>query len=108
MSQNKIYVGSLAYEVTDEDLKSFFGQYGEIEEVKLITDRDTGRSKGFAFITYTNQQSAQNSLAANGTELKGRKMRVNPARDRNDGGGRRGSGERSFNRSRGSHQRERW
>lgn len=103
MSQNKVYVGSLSYDVTADDLQSFFRQYGDIEETRLITDRETGQSKGFAFITYTNQNGAQAALVANGVELQGRKIRVNIARDNNnngsgrrrewggrDGGGRRG------------------
>ena len=93
MSQNKVYVGSLSYDVTADDLQSFFGQYGDIEETRLITDRETGRSKGFAFITYANQNGAQAALVANGVELQGRKIRVNIARDNNgNGGGRRREG----------------
>ncbi|QHG92590.1 RNA-binding protein [Coxiella endosymbiont of Amblyomma sculptum] len=85
MNQSKVYVGSLSYDVTTDDLQSFFGQYGDIEETRLITDRETGRSKGFAFITYTNQSGAQAALVANGIELQGRKIRVNIARDNNSG-----------------------
>ena len=93
MSQNKVYVGSLSYDMTTDELQSFFGQYGDIEETRLITDRETGRSKGFAFITYTNQNGAQAALVANGIELQGRKIRVNIARDNNsNGGGRRREG----------------
>ncbi|WP_406566707.1 RNA recognition motif domain-containing protein [Coxiella endosymbiont of Dermacentor marginatus] len=99
MSQNKVYVGSLSYDVTTDDLQSFFGQYGDIEETRLITDRETGRSKGFAFITYTNQNGAQAALVANGLELQGRKIRVNIARDNNSDGGRR---RESFSGSGGS------
>lgn len=97
MNQNKIYVGNLSYDTTTEDLESYFSQYGEFEDVKLITDRETGRSKGFAFITFANQSDAQSSLAADGTEFKGRKIRVNMARedDRKRGGGdSRGQGKR--------------
>lgn len=90
-SQNKIYVGNLSYDVTSDELQDFFGQYGETPEVKLITDFGSGRSKGFAFITFANQQQAQASLAANGVELKGRTMKVNLARDR-DNNRRRGAG----------------
>ncbi|WP_259430881.1 RNA-binding protein [Coxiella burnetii] len=92
MSQNKIYVGSLSYDVTADELQSFFGQYGEIEEAKLIMDRETGRSKGFAFITYGTQDAAQEAVSkANGIDLQGRKIRVNIAREntgdrRRDGG----------------------
>ena len=83
MSQNKIYVGSLSYNVTADELQSFFGQYGDIEEAKLIMDRETGRSKGFAFITYATQDAAQAAVSkANGVDLQGRKIRVNIAQDR--------------------------
>ena len=91
MSQNKIYVGSLSYDVTAEDLQSFFGQYGDIEDARVIMDRDTGKSKGFAFVTFGNQNAAQAALIADGTEIQGRKIRVNIARD-NPAGGRGGRG----------------
>lgn len=89
MNQNKVYVGNLSFDSTAEDLEDFFNQYGELEEVKLISDRDTGRSKGFAFITFVTQKGAEAALASDGTELKGRKIKVNMARedDRRTGGG---------------------
>ncbi|MFW0085914.1 MAG: RNA recognition motif domain-containing protein [Coxiella-like endosymbiont] len=92
MSQNKIYVGSLSYDVTAKDLQSFFGQYGDIEDARVIMDRDTGKSKGFAFVTFANQNAAQAALLADGTEMQGRKIRVNIARDNPVGGGGRSSG----------------
>lgn len=92
MNQSKVYAGNLSYEVTSEDLQGHFSQYGNIVEAKLVMDRDTGRSKGFAFITFESDDAAKSALAANDTELKGRKMRVNIARDNRDGdGGSRGS-----------------
>lgn len=98
MNNSKIYVGSLSYDVTPDDLKSFFGEYGEIGDVKLIIDRETNRSKGFAFITFVDQQCAKEALNADGKEMQGRKIRVNMAREDDDrrssgargGGGRRG------------------
>jgi len=95
---NKIYVGNLPYEVTEEDLESTFGQFGGIESVALIIDRQTGRSKGFGFITFNEQKSAQDSLALDGTDLKGRNLRVNIATEKpkgrggDDRGGRSGGG----------------
>lgn len=88
MSQNKIYVGNLPYSVTDEELKEHFGQYGDIQEVKIITDFE-GRSKGFGFITFEEQTAAQESLASDGNELSGRQMKVNMAREdkKRTGGG---------------------
>lgn len=100
MSNSKIYVGSLSYDVTSEDLETRFKPYGEITDVKLIIDRETNRSKGFAFITYADPQDAQKALEAeNGQEFQGRNMRVNIAREnggsRGRGGDRRGRGGRS-------------
>ncbi len=82
MSQPKIYVGNLSYNVTADHLNDFFVQFGEINEVKLISDRETGRSKGFAFITFANQQSADKAVEeADGTEFEGRRLKVNIAKD---------------------------
>ena len=101
MSQSKIYVGNLSYDTKEDALESFFSQYGQISETKLITDRDTGRSKGFAFLTFDNQQDAEASLEANDTELEGRKMRVNIAKEPNNRGGGRSNnrGGRHFSNS---------
>ncbi len=94
MSQNKIYVGNLSYDTDEAQLEAFFSQYGDIKEAKLIMDRETGRSKGFAFITFGSDQEAQAAIsAANQTELQGRTIKVNMAKDDNRrGGGGRGDG----------------
>ena len=96
MQQNKLYVGNFPYSVSEDQLRGLFSPYGEIEELALITDRETGRSKGFAFITFTTQQAAQNALEKNGEDLSGRALRVNMAQEKSAGGGgrggRRGSG----------------
>lgn len=89
MSQAKIYVGNLSYETTSADLDTLFGEYGSIAETKLITDRDTGRSKGFAFITFEQVQSAQDALALDGSTFQSRNIKVNMAKE---GGARRGPG----------------
>jgi len=82
MSQPKIYVGNLSYDVTADQLNDFFTQFGDINEVKLISDRETGRSKGFAFITFANQQSADKAVEeADGSEFEGRRLKVNIAKD---------------------------
>lgn len=81
MSQAKIYVGNLAYSTADHDLKELFAPYGEIEDVRIITDRESGRSKGFGFVTFKSAQFAQDALVADGTEYQGRKIRVNIAND---------------------------
>lgn len=82
----KVYVGGLSYNVTNEMLADEFRQYGDIEESVVITDRDTGRSRGFGFVTFANQAAAQASLAYDGKEWLGRKITVNMAKDKPAGG----------------------
>ncbi|MFW6326950.1 MAG: RNA recognition motif domain-containing protein [Bacteroidota bacterium] len=89
-----IYVGNLHYDVQDEDLKEVFTEYGEVESVKIVTDRNTGRSKGFGFVVMDNDSGARALEELNGVELMGREMKVSEARERtnnqNRGGGRGG------------------
>ena len=96
MSQSKIYVGNLSYSSAESDLNEYFAQFGAISEIKLITDRETGRSKGFAFISFDEAADAEKAISeANGAELQGRQIKVNMARDdqrRSGGGGRGGRG----------------
>ena len=66
MQQNKLYVGNLAFTATQSDVEAAFSEYGELDEVRLITDRDTGRSRGFAFVTFSTQQNAESALEMNG------------------------------------------
>lgn len=88
----KIYVGNLSYETTEESLRELFAEHGDVEEVSLVTDRDTGRSRGFAFVTMPDAAQAQAAITAtNGTELGGRTLNVNEARPKT-GGGRGGGG----------------
>jgi cold-inducible RNA-binding protein len=95
MQQNKLYVGNLPYTINEAQLRDLFAQYGEIQELALITDRDTGQPKGFAFITFASQQAAEMALAQNGKEVGGRALRVNIAEDKKSRGGRGGPGGRS-------------
>lgn len=90
MSQNKLYVGNLPYSADENDIRDAFEQFGEITEVKLITDRETGRSKGFSFITMESQQAAENALTMNGKEINGRSVKVSIARENNSRGSDRG------------------
>lgn len=79
-----IYVGNLAYRTTDDELSELFGAYGEVSSARVITDRETGRSKGFAFVEMPDQASAQEAInAINGQDVGGRALRVNEARPRN-------------------------
>jgi RNA recognition motif-containing protein len=80
-----IYVGNLAYRTTEEDLRQLFSQFGEVSSVKVITDRDTGQSKGFGFVEMANQSEAEAAINnLNETDLGGRNLRVNEARPRTD------------------------
>ena len=89
----KLYVGNLAYSVTDSDLQQMFGAHGTVQSAQVIMDRDTGRSKGFGFVEMGSDQEAQTAIQAlNGKEVQGRALTVNEARPKTEGGGRGGSG----------------
>ena len=92
--QNKLYVGNLPFSVDESQLREIFSQYGEISDLALIMDRDTGRPKGFGFITFANQQSAEKALEQNGKDMGGRPLRVNIATDKPRTGGGGGGGNR--------------
>lgn len=80
MSQTTIFVSNLAYQLETKDLISAFSNYGEITDAKIIKDRESGRSKGFGFVTFINPDQAKEALDMNGKELHGRTVRVNFAR----------------------------
>jgi RNA recognition motif-containing protein len=83
-----IYVGNLAYNATDEELRAAFEAFGQVTSVKIVRDRDTGRSRGFAFVEMEDGEGAQNAVAElNGKDVKGRNLVVNEARPREQGGG---------------------
>ena len=78
---SKVYVGNLAFSMTGEDLRSLFSSFGEIEEVNLITDKFSGRSKGFGFVTFLSQESADKAIAEmNGKDVQGRELKVTEAK----------------------------
>lgn len=93
MQQNKIYVGNLPYTIDENQLRELFSGYGDIDELAMIMDRETGRPKGFAFITFATQQAAEKALELNGNDVGGRPLKVNIATDkpargpRGNGGG---------------------
>ena len=82
---NKLFVGGLPWAVTDEGLRSAFANYGEITEAKVILDRETGRSRGFGFVTFADGEAAQTALEMDGQDLEGRKIRVESAKGREGG-----------------------
>jgi RNA recognition motif-containing protein len=102
----KIFVGSLPYKVEEADLQELFAAYGEVSSVKIITDRETGRSKGFGFIEMTDDESAQKAIdGLNGTEIGGRTIAVSQAEERKPsaGGSRGGYGGGGGGRSSGGY-----
>ena len=93
----KLYVGNMSYDTSDTDLEQMFAAHGTVESVQIITDRDTGRSKGFAFVEMSDDAEAEAAISAlDGQDVGGRALKVNEARPRTDrprggggGGGRR-------------------
>jgi RNA recognition motif-containing protein len=98
----KLYVGNLAYSVTDSTLEQLFGQHGTVQSAQVIMDRDTGRSKGFGFVEMGSDQEAQAAIQAlSGKEVEGRALTVNEAKPREDRGG--GGGYRGGSGGRGGY-----
>ncbi len=83
-----IFVGNLSFQTSQDQLHSLFAEYGNVERVNVVTDRDSGQSRGFAFVEMTERQDAENAIAhLNGSELNGRTMNVNEAKPKPAGGG---------------------
>jgi len=88
-----IFVGSLPFSLGEADLKQLFEAYGEVNSVKIIIDRESGRSKGFGFIEMADDEAAQQAISGlNGSEVKGRSIAVSQAEEKKPGGDRRSSG----------------
>jgi len=103
----KIYVGNLNFDTTESALRDLFAQHGEVEEVAVVTDRDTGRSRGFAFVTMADDGEAQAAIdAINETEVDSRTLTVNKARPKREGGG--GGGRGGYGGGGGGGRRDRW
>jgi RNA recognition motif-containing protein len=84
----KIYIGNLPFSSTEADLKDVFGRHGAVESVSIITDRETGRPRGFAFVEMSEASHADDAIRAlDGSDLGGRSIKVNEAQDRRSGGG---------------------
>ncbi|HEX4164103.1 MAG TPA: RNA-binding protein [Bryobacteraceae bacterium] len=116
-----IFVGNLSFKTTQEDLMAAFSQYGNVERVNIVTDRDSGQPRGFAFVEMTEKRDAETAISQlNGADLNGRTMNVNEARpkpqggsgfggNRGGGGGRGGNGRGGGGRSGGGGNRgPRW
>ncbi len=82
MEKNKLFVGSLPWSINSDSLRELFAQYGEITEAVVINDRDSGRSKGFGFVTFANEESAQKALEMDGKTVEDRTIVVNVAKPR--------------------------
>jgi len=95
----KLYVGNLAFETTSQELQTLFAQAGTVQSASVVEDRDTGRSRGFAFIEMSSQEEAASAIEQfNGKEIGGRALKVNEAKPRENRGG---GGGRGFSNNRG-------
>jgi len=103
-----IFVGNLSFNTSEDELRQAFAAYGQVDRVSILTDRDTGRSRGFGFVEMANNEDGEKAIAAlNGTQIGGRTINVNEARpktERASGGGARDRGDRG---GRGA-ERDRW
>ena len=98
----KLYVGNLAFQTTSQDLQELFGQAGTVESASVIEDRDTGQSKGFAFVEMSTEEEAAAAIEQfNGKEVAGRALKVNEARPKENRSGGGGGGGRGFGGNRG-------
>ncbi len=104
-----IYVGNLSFDTKDSDLQQAFGAYGQVSEVRMIADRYSGRSKGFAFVEMPNKTEAEAAIQAlNGKDLQGRTLTVNEARPREQKSGGGGGGGGGFRSGGGRSGGNRW
>jgi RNA recognition motif-containing protein len=99
-----VFVGNMSFETTESGLRSIFEPFGEIMRVNIITDRDTGRARGFGFVEMSNDEEAAKAITAlNGTEMDGRALNVNEAKPRAAGRGPQGGG--GYSRDRDGYRR---
>ena len=106
----KIFVGNLSFNMTEGELRSMFEPYGSVESALIVTDRNTGRSRGFGFVEMADNNAAEQAIAAlNGKDVGGRSLTVNEARPKTEGGSRGGGGRRDDYRGHPRQPREpRW
>lgn len=100
MNPKKLFVGNLPFKLKTQDLQKMFEEFGAVQDAVIITDRESGRSKGFGFVTFEDDGSAKDALSLDGKELEGRPIRVNVAKERE-------SGDRGSNRGRGDRDNHR-
>lgn len=101
-----IFVGNLDFNVSEDELRNLFATYGQVDRVSILTDRETGRSRGFGFVEMVNAEEGDKAIAElNGTQLGGRKLNVNEARPKADRAGMGGGGGRGRERSGGGRNR---
>ena len=104
MSNSKLFVGNLSFNTTENDLQDTFAAHGTVSEVNLMMDRDSGRPRGFGFVTMSTSEEAQAAISAlNGVSIDGRALTVNvakPREERTGGAGRAGGGRREFSGAR--------
>ena len=93
---NKIYVGNLPYSATEDELDGIFSENGQVLNINIIKDRETGRSKGFAFIEFSSDEQVQQALKMDGFKMGGRPLKVSVAREQRAGGGGAGRRERQW------------
>ncbi len=106
---NRLYVGNLSFHTSSDAVRDAFAQYGEVTDVHLVTDRQTGQPRGFGFVTMGTGAAAQAAIAGmNGSTLDGRPLRVNEAEERQGGGGGRGGGGFGGGGGGGGGKRSRW
>lgn len=84
MDKNKLFIGGLPWSINNDSLKDLFAQYGEITEAIVIIDRDSGRSKGFGFVTFAKEEDAQKALEMDGKQVEDRTIVVNIAKPREE------------------------
>jgi len=92
----KLYVGNLPFSATEDAVRALFSKHGTVEKVSLITDRDTGRPRGFGFVEMSNADASRAMQALNGTDLDGRSLKINEAQDKQRSGGGGGGGQRRY------------
>jgi cold-inducible RNA-binding protein len=90
----KLYVGNLPFSATEDAVRALFATHGTVEKVSLITDRETGRPRGFGFVEMSNADASRAMQALNGKEMDGRSLKINEAQDKPRGGGGGGGGNR--------------